>query len=148
MRKGARNGADAILTPFDHQQPSEAHRGETSVLMRLMVLVLTWALLLLPSSFGASPVPTLDRAGKQAVVRDGNVVLSLSSYDRGQSALRSSDPVQSGKSSGGAGKALFETGIRLRQPEQQRLVSSRRLDTAEPTEKFAAFSARAPPQGA
>ncbi|AWC22081.1 MULTISPECIES: hypothetical protein [Aminobacter] len=116
--------------------------------MRLMVLVLTWALLLLPSSFGASPVATVDWSGKQAVIRDGNVVLSLSSYDRGQSALRSSDPKQSGKTSGGAGKALFEANTWLREPEHQRLVSAWHHDAAGPAEKFAAFSARAPPPGA
>lgn len=114
--------------------------------MRLMVLVLTWALLLLPSSFGALPVPAADWAGKQVAVYDGTLVLS--SYDRGQAALRSSDPKQSGKSSGGAGKALFEAGARLREPELQRLSSTRRLDGAAPAEKFAAFSARAPPPGA
>lgn len=114
--------------------------------LRLVALVLTWALLLLPLSL-AGPLPEHRDWHASATVADiGNAAPILSSYDRNQAALRSFEAKQSAKSCGGWGKAP------LAQAQQTLLCEAGRHSTfassqavaSEP--RFAAFSARAPPR--
>ncbi|WP_269931316.1 hypothetical protein [Aminobacter sp. HY435] len=113
--------------------------------MRLIALLLTWALVLLPQSLeGPSPEQRDWRAG-QGVADIGNPQPLLSSHDRNQSALRSSETKHSGKSTGGWGKAALAVVAQLilHEPGQAAAVGPDRA--AAPKQRFVAFSARAPP---
>ena len=115
--------------------------------LRLMALVLTWALVLLPLSLGGPSLDQRDWRDGPVVADVGNVQALLSSYDRSQSALRSSETKHSGKSTGGWGKVALATGGQqsLEHPGQPVLTSPRLAEASG--ERFQAFSARAPPLG-
>ena len=119
-----------------------------AVPLRLIALVLAWALVLLPASLGPLPISVGDQHAHQAVVNNGAAGLVLSNYDRSQSAIRNAETKNSGKSAGSVGKAVFGPGIGLPEPGARRLELSWLGDAAVKAQQFSAFSARAPPRHA
>lgn len=114
--------------------------------LRLVALVLTWALLLLPPSL-EGPLPEHRDWHASAIVADiGNPFPVLSNFDRNQTALRSSEIKQSVKSCGGLGKAVLAGTAQqvLQEAERCSPASSAQAVASKP--RFAAFSARAPPR--
>ncbi|MCX8567643.1 hypothetical protein [Aminobacter sp. MET-1] len=97
-----------------------------AVPLRLIALVLAWALVLLPASLGPLPISVGDQQAHQTVVNNGSAGLVLSNYDRSQSAIRNAE-------------------IGLPEPGPRRLELSRPRDAAVKAQQFSAFSARAPP---
>lgn len=110
--------------------------------MRLMALVLTWALVLLPLSIGG---PSLDQRVGPIFADVGNVQALLSSYDRGQSALRSAETKHSGKSTGGWGKVALAAADQLPLENPGHSAVTWRHFPEPSDQRFTAFSARAPP---
>jgi len=119
-----------------------------AVPLRLIALVLAWALVLLPASLGPLPISVGDQQAHQTVVNNGSAGFVLSNYDRSQSAIRNAETKNSGKSAGSVGKAVFGPGIGLPEPGARRLELSRPHDAAVKAQQFSAFSARAPPRHA
>lgn len=119
-----------------------------AVPLRLIALVLAWALVLLPASLGPLLISVGDQQAHRTVVNNGAAGLVLSNCDRSQSAIRNSETKNSGKSAGGVGKAVFGPGIGLPEPGPRRLELSRPHDAAVKAQQFSAFSARAPPRRA
>lgn len=146
MRQGRGKRIGAIRTETANEQISKT--PGRAIALRLVALVLAWALLLLPAGVGQLPVPAGDLHAKQTVVRDGSAGLVLSNYDRSQSAIRNSETKNSGKSAGTGGKAVFAQSFRLAEPVLRRLDTPRPSDTAFEPQQFQAFSARAPPSRA
>lgn len=141
--KGAtKDAAIQTLTP-DSRVAISAGK---SAALRLVTLVLTWALLFLPLSL-TEPLPEHGNWQASATVADiGNSAPILSSYDRNQTALRSSEAKQSAKSYGGWGKALLAGAQRTVLCEAGRHSTFANPQAVASEPRCAAFSARAPPR--